>query len=240
VCDPPQPLTVFNRSHDAWGDARGDDAEIDLTTVRVSRYVPLSVRGWEVVAGLPDGTPLIASRPQGKGRVLLSGLAPLPTWSTWPLKPAFVATFQSLALGSAPAAPRAVAGRPLPIAVSPGEHCEAYSEQGISIHWIATGGDISLPVSGVYRVRAGDEELRLAVSADALEGDMRTCDPGRIPALEGLAYRAERITDARALSARLARDRAGRRLRGPLLVLALLAMVVEAWLVNPAGRRKLT
>jgi len=102
-------LDTVDTSHPVFSPFRGAEgggrpaATVGLETLRVFRRVPLEPVGGEGAAGdgaprpaavilarLADGTPVIAETRLGRGRVLVSGLAFTPAWSTLPVHPAFV------------------------------------------------------------------------------------------------------------------------------------------------------
>ncbi len=85
----------------AAGQGARPTASVGLETLRVFRRVPLEPVDADDVAGvarpavvilarLADGTPVVAETRLGRGRVLVSGLAFTPDWSTLPVHPAFV------------------------------------------------------------------------------------------------------------------------------------------------------
>jgi len=100
-----------------------DDAEADyFATARLYRYFPLrsaaaddetSALATDVLARLTDGTPVLAERRVGQGRILIASFPATPQWSNLPLKPEFVpvmlrsvAHLQRPAHATAPAAVR--------------------------------------------------------------------------------------------------------------------------------------
>jgi hypothetical protein len=90
----------------AAGQGARPTASVGLETLRVFRRVPLEPVDADeaekagadgaarpaavILARLADGTPVVAETRLGRGRVLVSGLAFTPDWSTLPVHPAFV------------------------------------------------------------------------------------------------------------------------------------------------------
>ncbi|MBU6276018.1 MAG: BatA domain-containing protein [Planctomycetes bacterium] len=98
-------LGEVDTSHPVFGPFRaGRDGgaatgTVGLETLRVFRRVALAAAEGEgassrppviVLARLADGTPVVAETRIGRGRVLVSGLAFTPDWSSLPVHPAFV------------------------------------------------------------------------------------------------------------------------------------------------------
>ena len=98
-------LGAVDRSHPvfaAFAEAArvdGEDSRDAFETLVVLRHAPLvmpdlgadDVRsGVDVIASLADGTPVVAETRLGRGRLLVSGLAATPDWSSLPVHPAFV------------------------------------------------------------------------------------------------------------------------------------------------------
>jgi hypothetical protein len=98
-------LGEVDTSHPVFGpfragrDGNAATGTVGLETLRVFRRVPLAAAGGEgassrppviVLARLADDTPVVAETRIGRGRVLVSGLAFTPDWSSLPVHPAFV------------------------------------------------------------------------------------------------------------------------------------------------------
>jgi len=90
---------VFAAFAEAAADDGGDAARDAFDTLVVLRRAPLvmperdddDVRAdVDVIASLADGTPIVAETRLGRGRLLVSGLAATPDWSSLPVHPAFV------------------------------------------------------------------------------------------------------------------------------------------------------
>jgi len=116
------PVLVFQKSAPLFADLRDEKGDVALRNVRAFQFAPVPANG-DVLLGLEDGRALLVERQFGKGRIFTSGLAFTPTWSTLPLKGAFLALAQSMALiGEDPgnAVQRLTAGeRPLTLTLSP-------------------------------------------------------------------------------------------------------------------------
>jgi aerotolerance regulator-like protein len=69
-------------------------ADVDLTTARFQRFFRLTAldpaSGARILCRFTDGSPALAERSVGLGRVALLASPPLPGWSTLPFKPAFL------------------------------------------------------------------------------------------------------------------------------------------------------
>jgi hypothetical protein len=85
-----------------------DAADVDLSTARFERYFRLQplgpASGARVLCRFTDGSPALAERSVGLGRVTLLASPPLPGWNTLPFKPAFVPFLDGLVgyLGQGP------------------------------------------------------------------------------------------------------------------------------------------
>ncbi len=95
-------LTVLDKAGAIFDDVRDARGEVALRNVKVFRYLPLRVESQAApLLGLEDLAITLAAQKVGQGLLLASGLAFDPAWSTLPLKPAFVALAQGMALNHA-------------------------------------------------------------------------------------------------------------------------------------------
>jgi len=91
--------------------------------------------------------------------------------------------------------------------------------------------------SGVYAVATGGRVLHVGVRAADSEGRMRFLD-GPAPALGGQKHRVLAYRDPASFVKDVQRIRSGTGLFVPFLTLALLAVLLEGWIVNRTPRRR--
>lgn len=213
-----------------------------LGGVKAFRFHPLeaAVDG-EAVLGLEDGRALLVAHPEGEGTVFTSGVAFDAAWSTLPLKAAFLAIAQRMALSSETGGALVsgiVAGeRPR----HPFEGTKAVvvrSVAGSALEWKGEGSLVpSLPRAGVFSIKSGEEPSAIiGVRSSEREGLMRYVVGDRIPALGALPHRVRELDDVDSFVRSLSEERHGRDLYPHLVVLALLCLMGETWLANTRWR----
>ena len=90
---------MLDKASAIFDDLRDEKGDVALRNVKVFRFLPLRLPAQAApLLGLEDGRIVLASQKVGQGLLLASGLAFDPAWSTLPLKPAFVALAQGMAL----------------------------------------------------------------------------------------------------------------------------------------------
>jgi hypothetical protein len=197
--------------------------------------------------GLEDGTVLLAAQNVGQGRLLASGLAFDPAWSTLPLKPAFVALAQGLVLNHA-GAPAAittlVAGDPLTGLPAGTDSLVVQSLGGSPLDWKGQAGQFpTFPRVGVYSLRLGQgqaqgdgqgQETRwVAVRSSEKEGRRKFIAGDTLAALGNLPYSVDSISGSASVRSKFSRQERSLDLSLPLLLLAFAPLVLEGWLANP-------
>ncbi len=232
-------LTVFDRAASLLDELRDERGETILRNVRVFRYAPLdAAESATQLLGLPDGRPLLAQRPLGRGTVFVSGIAFDSAWSTLPLKAAFLPLAQGMALSGRTeedGALRIVAGtKPRLTPEAAAVHLRSLA--GSPLDWKGAASQAPvLPRAGVYAAQFSDRAVHVAVRSDPREGQFRFVSADRAPALGGVAHTVRDCPSAAALLDRIRRDRSGLDLFAPLVLAAILALLAEGWLANSAS-----
>lgn len=237
-----QPALVFEKDAALWRELTDDGGDVLLTGVKVFRYRPLALReGAKGLLGLEDGRTLLCERRLGRGVVFTCGFAMDAAASNLPLKPAFLAFAQGLALvdpeGREDVQSITAGARPaMPFAGAREVH--AASVAGNSFDWRGKPEDVpAIPRSGVVVVRAPDRrEICVAVCSEPREGDGQFLRSASVPALAGLPHAVVEYSGAGEVVKSARRQRTGVDLFLPLLLLALACALAETWVVNPAPR----
>jgi hypothetical protein len=228
------PWVVLAPEADVWDELRDSQGEPRWRGVLAHRALTLDLGTAEAVAGLHDGTPLLAVNRLGAGKVCLSGVAWHPRWSNLPRKAAFPALVQGMALGGMRGDKilTAVAGRPLAAAdaARPGERTvEVRAVAGETGAWQADADRLRAPPrAGIYEIGKGSATRILAVGGEPAEAEPRRLQGGQLPLLAHVPHHIVRDKDAVSAVAAARAARHGRSLFGPLLLLAAAAMLAEA------------
>ena len=222
-----------------WNDLRDENGEVQLGHVLVFRWQPLSLPTNSVpLLALDDGTVLLAQVTAGSGTVFVAGITLSPAASTLPLKAASLALFQGMALirNDADAAVfPIVAGAAIPLTtLLPQEPVDLTTVVGPELVWRGARSSLpDLPWAGVYRVKGTNTDHVLSVASSPAEGDLRYRATTAIPVLAGTRHEVNAYRGPEAVVREARRRPTGTDLLLPLLALALLAFLAEAWLVNP-------
>jgi hypothetical protein len=232
----PVPLMVLDEKEALFESLRDPEGRPRLKQVRVNRFHPLTAgAGAAALLGLEDGRALLTRREEGKGGIYVCGLALEGTWSTLPLKPAFLPLIQNLALGDRPDSESGhslLAGQS--VQTVPSGAVRLLSDTVPPIDWRGEGADLPAPSrAGLWTLEAGTNILRLAVSADPGEGLFTELQNGPVPAALSLPHTVETLRAGQDLASRIQRDRKGLRLLHPFLIAGLLALLAESLLANP-------
>jgi hypothetical protein len=235
-------LAVLDKASAVFDDLRDDKGEIALRNVKVFRFLPLRVPAQAVpLLGLEDGTVVLAAQNVGQGRLLASGLAFDPAWSTLPLKPAFVALAQGLVLNhaGAPAGITSlVAGEPLTGLPAGADSLVVQSLGGSPLDWKGQAGQFTtFPRVGVYSLRLGQgqgQETRwVAVRSSEKEGRRKFIAGDTLAALGSLRYSIDSLAGSASVRSKFHRQERSLDLSLPLLLLAFASLALEGWLANP-------
>jgi hypothetical protein len=236
------PLLVFDRAAALWDEMRDERGDVLLRRVKTFRFHALAPAADATgLMGLEDGTVVLAQRREERGTVFCSGIAFDTRASTLPLRAAFLALAQGMALsspGTAAATRPVVAGTKPAFPVTADTAGTIRSVAGSPMEWQGRLGEAPvLARCGVYRVEYADESLYLAVRAADREGYPQFVEQDSLPALGTMPHTVWECRDIRALRERVRRGRVGVNLFPLCLLLALAAALAEGWLVNPAPRR---
>ncbi len=236
----------------------GPEGREGMSSARTFRYALLKAEGRpdvRTIASFDDGAPALVEAPLGAGRVVLLTTSVSATWTDWPIRPSFLPVLQQIvsylagaleekgAAASLVGAERAVApgagqrvvavsgpdGKPLPLRPARAASAEAGASgqpEGILV---------TAAAPGVFRVQVAtgsspprdEPSLAFAAQPDPRESDLRRVDESELKALLGGAGSAQV-----AGSASEAQGPRGTPLWGPLLLLAVLALLGEGLLTR--------
>jgi hypothetical protein len=226
--------------------------------VRCTQALDLAGQEGRDLIEFEDGRAVLVEGDAGAGRVLMFAVTADAAWSNLPKRPLFVAllhraVYRLLRGGSGTVGRTVGEAIPLPrlATLGPGASVEVYppdrEDDPVRFSDASRGesvfDDTSRP--GLYRiaVRAGPRrtESRVPVNVNPAEGRLaRFGLPALTASLEGVEVRA--VDAGGDLEEELRRARMGRPVWSLLLALAILVLVVEAWLANrwarPAGARR--
>jgi hypothetical protein len=231
-------LTVLDKASAIFDDLRDEKGEVALRNVKVFRFSPLRVPAPAApLLGLEDGTIVLAGQHVGQGLLLASGLAFDPAWSTLPLKPAFVALAQGMALNHAGAQAgitSLVAGDPLTGLPADADLLVVQSLGGSPLDWKGPAGQFTtFPRVGVYALHLGKETRRVAVRSSEKEGRRKFIAGDTLAALGTLPYSVDSISESQSVRSNFRRQERSLDLSLPLLLLAFACLALEGWLANP-------
>lgn len=230
-------ILVFDKSNALWHDARDEQGEplVRTAIAFLSRGLTLS-KGATALLGLEDGTVLLSHKPHGKGKVLACGLAFTSRWSTLPLKGAFVAMAQNMALlqpGPEARLIQLTAGERLPESGMTGP-VEITTLQGPPVERTASVQDLyTLPRAGVYVLQPDGAPAVVAVASAPGEGQQSWIHEQRVPAMGALPHHVLPYEDPESMLREIRRNRTGFDLLVPFLCLAMAALLGEGLLANP-------
>ena len=261
------PVVVLAKGAALFNDLRDDKGDVALRSLKAFRFVPIgsgtpsrSAAGdgtggsgsasATVLLGLEDGRALLTEQVIGQGRVFTSGIGFDATWSTLPLKGAFLALAQSMALaGEDPGAAiaRLVAGsgtgilpvhavdrttRGTPVLL----HIRSLA--GSPLDWKGKPVDApAFPRAGVYAVEENGRTTYVSIRASDREGNWKFVTGDALPALGGLKHTVRTYTTPESLAREVRVINRGADWYLPLLLLALAALLVEGWLANQPPRK---
>jgi hypothetical protein len=231
-------LTVLDKASAIFDDMRDEKGEVALRNVKVFRFLPLRVPAQASrLLGLEDGTVVLAAQTVGQGRLLASGLAFDPAWSTLPLKPAFVALAQGMVLNhaGAPASITSlVAGDRLTGMPGDADALAVQSLGGSPLDWKGPAGQFpTFPRVGIYALRAGQETRWVAVRSSEKEGRRKFITADTLPALGTLRYSVDSLSGSESVRSSFRRQERSLDLSLPLLLLSFACLALEGWLANP-------
>jgi len=235
------PVMIFRANAAIFTDLRDANDQVTLRAVKAFKFQPLHpANDQDTVFGLDDGRALFSEHSVGKGIVFASGLAFDPSWTTLPLKGAFLAIAQSMALAQAAAADNtgAIVGGDR-LRGTGTDPAEIKSLAGSPLDWRGESGHLPvLPRAGVYTLKTGTTTRYIAVRSADKEGRQRFLAGTQVPLLAGIPHTVRDFTDLPTFLRHASRIRRGLDLFLPLLLLAILMVVLEAWFANPARRAR--
>ena len=225
----------WSRIREATGTASPDN-------VTVFTYQPLELsEEYTPLLGIDFERVVFAHRELGRGNIYVSGTAFDPRWNTLPLTGLIVVMAQSIAVeGMAleEAMLSLVAGES-PMGINTGgQQVEVTSLVGDETGF--EGQTIDIPIfskSGVYLVKAGDEEFCVSVRSSPKEGLTQFIQGSQVPAMEKITHSIVDYDPADDLQKYHAGQSRTFELFLPLVLLATLALLAEGWLANPIRAR---
>ena len=235
------PVMSFRANSAIFTDLRDANGQVTLRAVKAFKFQPLRpANDHDAVFGLDDGRALFIEHPVGKGIVFASGIAFDPSWTTLPLKGAFLAIAQGMALAHAADADNTVAivaGERLPSTGA--EPAEIKSLAGSPLDWRGTTDHLPvLPRAGIYTLKTGKSTRFIAVRSSDKEGRQRFLAGNQVPLLAGISHTVRDFTDLTTFLRQAIRISRGLDLFLPLLLLAILMVALEVWFANPARRNR--
>lgn len=209
--------------------------------VKAFRFCPMEANdGREAVIGLEDGRTLLVAHREGGGFVFACGIGFDPSWSTLPLKAAFLAIVQRMALASGATGTSVqgvVAGERPSHLIEGSKVVMVKSVAGSAFEW---KGEVSLmpgfPRAAVLSIRGGEQDAVVGVRSSEREGVPRYVAGERVPALGALSHKVRALGDVHSFVDSIADERRGLDLYPQLLALALLCLLAETWLANTRWR----
>jgi hypothetical protein len=231
-------LAVLDKANAIFDDMRDEKGEIALRNLKVFRFRPLHLAAEAApLLGLEDGTVVLASQNVGQGLLLASGLAFDPSWSTLPLKPAFVALAQGMVLNHAGAQGNItslVAGDPLPAKPGDADSLVVQSLGGSPLDWKGPAGQFTtFPRVGVYALHLGQETRWVGVRSSEKEGRRKFITGETLAALGNLPYSVDTFSGSESVRSSFRREERSLDLSLPSLLLAFACLALEGWLANP-------
>lgn len=195
----------------------------------------------DAVIGLDDGRVLLAAHREGEGFVFTSGLGFDPSWSTLPLKGAFLAIAQRMAVssGAATSISAIVAGDRTRNPFEGLKIVNVKSLAGGAFEWKGEGSAVpAFPRASVLSVKSGDRSAIVGVRSSEREGVARYVKGGRVPALGAIPHKVKELGDVHDFVESIADERRDVDLYPFLLALAILCLLAETWLANTRWRAK--
>jgi hypothetical protein len=232
-------LAVLDKANAIFDDVRDEKGDVALRNVKVFRFLPLRVSAKATpLLGLEDGTIILAAQNVGRGLLLASGLVFDPTWSTLPLKPAFVALAQGMVLNHAGAQAgimSLVAGDPLTGIPHGTELLAVQSLGGSPLNWKDQASQFTtFPRVGVYALHWGQETRWVGVRSSEKEGRRKFLTGDTVGALGKLPYSVDSLSGSESVRSNFRRQERSLDLSLLLLLLAFACLALEGWLANPA------
>jgi hypothetical protein len=233
------PVVVLAKGAALFNDLRDDKGDVALRSLKAFRFAPVDAPGATVLLGLEDGRALLTEQVIGQGRVFTSGIGFDATWSTLPLKGAFLALAQSMALaGEDPGAAitrlvagdRETSGAAVPIHIR--------SLAGSPLDWKGAAATApAFPRAGVYAVEENGRTTYVSIRASDREGNWKFVTGDALPALGGLKHTVRTYTTPESLAREAHVINRGADWYLPLFLLALAALLIEGWLANQPPRK---
>ena len=225
-----------------WSRIREATGTASPENVTVFTFYPLELsEEFTPLLGIDLERVVFAHRELGRGNIYVSGTAFDPRWNTLPLTGLIVVMAQSIAVeGMAleEAMLSLVAGES-PMGINTGgQQVEVTSLVGDETGF--EGQTIDIPIfskSGVYLVKAGDEEFCVSVRSSPKEGLTQFIQGSQVPAMEKITHTIVDYNPADDLQKYHAGQSRTFELFLPFVLLATLALLVEGWLANPIRAR---
>jgi len=226
-----------------WSRIREATGTASPEYVTVFTFYPLELsEEFTPLLGIDFEKVFFAHRELERGNIYVSGTAFDPRWNTLPLSGLIVVMAQSIAVEGTALEEDAM------LSLVAGESPKGINTGGQQVEVTCLIGDetglkgqaIDMPVfskSGVYLVKAGNEEFCVSVRSSPKEGLTQFLQGSQVPSMQKIKhsiidYKPE--DDLQEYHAGLSRTF---ELFLPFLLLATLALLIEGWLANPVRAR---
>jgi len=232
----PEPITLLQDGDAIWHDLRNAEGRPSLGLLRAFQYRPIKLGAdWKILATSAQGAPLLAQRNYEQGRVLASGLAFSPKWSSLPLKAGFVVLIQNALFGGQSGT---VPVRMMKAAEDysfdfTGEQATIKSLAGSALQWQVSARDFAgFPRTGVYEIKQQDYLNWVATTGNADEAVPDYFPLGPVPLLHDLPHDTLPLVHENDLADTELGQNSGLPLYRWLLLVGLVVLLAETWLAN--------
>jgi hypothetical protein len=226
-----------------WSRIREATGTASPENITVFTYYPLELSDeFTPLLGIDFEKVIFAHREFGGGNIYVSGTAFDPRWNTLPLSGLIVVMAQSIAVEGTALEEDAM------ISLVAGESPKGINSGGQQVEVTSLTGDetdlkgqaIDMPVfskSGVYLVKAGNEEFCVSVRSSPKEGLTQFLKDSKVPAMEKITHSIVDYNPADDLQKYHAGQSRTFELFLPFIILTTLALLAEGWLANPIRAR---
>jgi hypothetical protein len=232
----PEPMLLLRNGDALWHDLNDASGRPQLGTLRAFQYRSLKTGAdWQTLIASAQGAPLLARRNLDQGRILASGLAFTPQWSSLPLKAGFVVLVQNAIFGDrAETLPvqQIEAGGDFHFQL-PDQPATVKSLAGSALVWQGQARDFAgFSKEGIYEIRQGDHVEWVAVSGNPDEAKPDFLPIDQVPLLRNLPHDAFALSTEDDLTRPEVSSNSATSFYRWLLLAALLVLLIETWLAH--------